>query len=69
MAYPRTTCPTCERDVAVYPVALKVNRHDPASGRTEDLRSCPGSFARWQPGPGDPGYWGDEPTLFEIQEA
>ena len=66
MAYPRTHCPKCDRDVAVYPKAMRISRHDPDGGRTPDLRSCLGSFARHQPAPGEPGYWGDEPTLFEI---
>lgn len=66
MTYPRTTCPEphCKRDVAVYPVALTIARHDPASGRTEDLRSCPGSFAHWTPPPGTPGHGVEAPTLF-----
>lgn len=44
MPYPRTDCPNCKRDVAVYPIAQRISRHDPPTGRTADLRSCPGSL-------------------------
>jgi hypothetical protein len=40
---PRTECPVCTRDVAVTRRGL-VYRHDPASGRDPELRSCPGSL-------------------------
>lgn len=40
---PRTECPVCTRNVAVTVRGL-VYRHDPASGRSPDLRSCPGSL-------------------------
>jgi hypothetical protein len=40
---PRTQCPVCSRDVAVTRRGL-VYRHDPASGRDRELRSCPGSL-------------------------
>lgn len=66
MAYPRTSCPTCKRNTAVAPKKRTLCRHDPASGRTEDLRSCPGSYSRWIPNPGDPGYQGEELTIFDI---
>lgn len=42
-ALPRTTCPVCSRDVAVTRRGL-VYRHDPASGRDPELKSCPGSL-------------------------
>jgi len=42
-ALPRTHCPVCSRDVAVTRRGL-VYRHDPASGRDPELRSCPGSL-------------------------
>lgn len=63
MAYPRTDCPVCKRDVAVYPIALRINRHDPASGRTEDLKSCPGSFAFHNV---DPERFGIQGNLFDT---
>jgi hypothetical protein len=66
MAYPRAACPACKRNTAVAPVKRKLWRHDPASGRTEDLRSCPGSYSDWTPAPGEPGYRGDELKIFEI---
>lgn len=40
---PRTECPECSRDVAVTFTGLTW-RHDPASGRTPELKSCPGSL-------------------------
>lgn len=40
---PRTECPACSRDVAVTRRGL-VYRHDPASGRDPELKSCPGSL-------------------------
>lgn len=61
MAYQRTDCPVCQRDCAVYPVAMRLTRHDPPTGRTEDLRSCPGSFARHQL---DPERYGRQDELF-----
>lgn len=42
-ALPRTECPVCSRDVAVTRRGL-VYRHDPASGRDPELKSCPGSL-------------------------
>lgn len=42
-ALPRVDCPVCGRDTAVYPSRL-LYRHDPASGRTPELKSCPGSL-------------------------
>ncbi|GGZ27902.1 hypothetical protein [Streptomyces nitrosporeus] len=42
-ALPRTECPACSRDVAVSPKG-RVWRHDPASGRDPELRSCEGSL-------------------------
>lgn len=69
MAYPRTDCPICTRDVAVAPKAGTLYRHDPKSGRTPDLKSCPGSHSRWLRVEGDPGYWGTEPTLFDLEGA
>ena len=61
MKYPRTDCPTCKRDVAVYPKAQRITRHDPANGRTEDLKSCPGSFAFHTL---DPERYGHQSQLF-----
>lgn len=40
---PRTECPACSRDVAVTRRGL-VYRHDPASGRDPELKSCAGSL-------------------------
>jgi hypothetical protein len=40
---PRTECPACSRDVAVTFTGLTW-RHDPATGRTPELKSCPGSL-------------------------
>lgn len=40
---PRTECPVCSRDVAVTRRGL-VYRHDPASGRDPELKSCQGSL-------------------------
>jgi len=51
-ALPRTECPTCGRDVAVTARGL-VYRHDPASGRDPELRSCPGSLKPVQAPAGD----------------
>ncbi|MER7310002.1 hypothetical protein [Streptomyces griseoluteus] len=42
-ALPRTECPVCSRDVAVTRRGLTY-RHDPASGRDPELKSCPGSL-------------------------
>jgi hypothetical protein len=61
MPYPRTFCPACTRDVAVYPVAHRISRHDPPTGRTEDLRSCPGSLTRHAV---DPERYGQQDELF-----
>lgn len=63
MAYPRTDCPQCKRDCAVYPVSHKISRHDPPTGRTEDLRSCPGSLTRHQL---DPERFGFQDGLFDT---
>jgi hypothetical protein len=40
---PRTQCPVCGRDVAIS-LQGRTWRHDPASGRTPELKSCPGSL-------------------------
>lgn len=40
---PRTECPECSRDVAVTRRGLTY-RHDPASGRDPELKSCRGSL-------------------------
>ncbi|WP_399559034.1 hypothetical protein OIA45_49175 (plasmid) [Streptomyces chartreusis] len=40
---PRTECPACSRDVAITRRGLTY-RHDPASGRDPELKSCPGSL-------------------------
>jgi len=40
---PRTGCPVCGRDVAISTTG-RTWRHDPASGRTPELMSCPGSL-------------------------
>lgn len=42
-ALPRTECPACSRDVAVTRRGLTY-RHDPASGRDPELKSCAGSL-------------------------
>lgn len=42
-ALPRTACPACSRDIAVTRRGLTY-RHDPASGRDPELKSCPGSL-------------------------
>lgn len=42
-ALPRTECPECSRDVAVTLRGLTY-RHDPASGRDPELKSCRGSL-------------------------
>lgn len=42
MAYPRTACPKCKRDVAVAPRRSTLWRHDPPD-RDPELKSCPGS--------------------------
>ena len=42
-ALPRTLCPVCSRDVAITRRGLTY-RHDPASGRDPELKSCPGSL-------------------------
>lgn len=51
-ALPRTECPVCTRDVAVTVRGL-VYRHDPASGRDPELRSCSGSLKPVQAPKGD----------------
>jgi len=43
VSLPRVDCPVCGRDTATYPSGL-LYRHDPASGRTPELKSCPGSL-------------------------
>lgn len=43
MRLPRTECPVCQRDVAISNQG-RLWRHDPASGRDPELRSCPGSL-------------------------
>lgn len=43
MAYPRTDCQMCERNVAVTPKGRKTYRHDPPE-RDPELKSCPGSL-------------------------
>lgn len=50
---PRTECPVCSRDVAVTRRGL-VYRHDPASGRDPELKSCGGSLKPVQAPEGDP---------------
>jgi len=40
---PRTECPVCERDVAIS-LQGRTWRHDPPTGRTPELKSCPGSL-------------------------
>lgn len=40
---PRTECPECSRDVALTERGLTY-RHDPASGRDPELKSCRGSL-------------------------
>ena len=42
-ALPRTECPACSRDVAVS-LQGRIWRHDPATGRDAELRSCEGSL-------------------------
>lgn len=66
MPYPRGSCPVCKRDTAIAPRSRRHWRHDPPE-RDPELRSCPGSHALYQPGPGDPGYVGDQQELFNIQ--
>jgi hypothetical protein len=55
MALPRTECPQpgCGRDVAVSRKGL-TSRHDPAGGRTAELKSCPGSLKPVSAPAGDP---------------
>lgn len=60
MPYPRTDCPSCKRDVAVYPLIRKICRHDPPE-RDPELKSCPGSFTRQQL---DPERYGHQDELF-----
>ena len=50
---PRTECPKCGRDVAVS-VQGRTWRHDPATGRTPELTSCPGSLKPVLAPDGDP---------------
>lgn len=45
VSLPRVDCPECGRDTAVYPGRI-LYRHDPASGRTPELKSCPGSLKK-----------------------
>lgn len=61
MAYPRTDCPTCKRNVAVTPRSSKLYRHDPPD-RDPELKSCPGSFAFHH----NPEKHGHYLTLFPI---
>lgn len=68
---PRTECPVCTRDVAVTRRGL-VYRHDPASGRDPELRSCSGSL---KPVKAPEGEWllfvspdGETPAVFELPE-
>lgn len=64
MVYPRAACPRCRRDTAVAPRTNRYWRHDPPV-RDPELRSCAGSYALYQPSPGDPGYAGnDQGTIF-----
>jgi hypothetical protein len=65
MAYPRAACPTCKRDTAVAPRSGRYWRHDPPE-RDPELRSCSGSHALYVPGPGEPGYAGEQEQLFDI---
>lgn len=60
MAYPRTHCLVCSRDVAVYPVAHTIIRHDPPE-RDPELKSCAGSRRRQAV---DPQREGDQGELF-----
>lgn len=55
MSLPRTECPQrgCGRDVAVSRKGL-IYRHDPATGRTSELKSCPGSLQPVRPPEGAP---------------
>lgn len=55
MPLPRTECPEpgCGRDVAVSRKGL-TSRHDPAGGRTAELKSCPGSLKPVQAPEGEP---------------
>lgn len=66
MIYPRTGCPVCERDTAVAPRSSRIWRHDPPV-RDPELRSCAGSYALYTPAPGQPGYAGDQGTLFDTE--
>jgi len=63
MSYPRADCPACGRDTAIAPRSKRYWRHDPPK-RDPELRSCAGSYAYYQPGPGEPGYAGDQGELF-----
>jgi len=63
MKYPRASCPACQRDTAVAPRSGRYWRHDPPE-RDPELRSCAGSNALYQPGPGEYGYAGDQGELF-----
>jgi hypothetical protein len=63
--YPRAACPVCNRDSAVTPRAGRIWRHDPPE-RDPELRSCAGSYALHQPGPGEYGYAGDQQSIFEL---
>lgn len=60
MAYPRTDCPSCTRNVAVTPRSSRLYRHDPPE-RDPELKSCPGSFAFYNI---DPERYGRQGELF-----
>lgn len=60
MAYPRTDCPECSRDVAVTPRSSLIYRHDPPD-RDPELKSCRGSLKRHQ---FDPERYGHQDELF-----
>jgi len=49
---PRTECAVCGRDVAIS-LQGRTWRHDPASGRTPELMSCPGSLKPVRPPVGE----------------
>lgn len=68
MIFRRAACPVCERDSAVTPRGGRIWRHDPPE-RDPELRSCAGSWALYQPGPGEPGYCGDQEKLFDVKES
>lgn len=71
---PRTECPVCSRDVAVTRRGL-VYRHDPATGRDPELKSCPGSLKPVQAPAGalllfvSPGLEDQAPEREELAEV